>query len=79
MLHPLAYTLERNTPQHNYLMCYLSLLHYYYGIEIWKQPNLIFMPQTRYAWEILEKFHMTKCKPSLNPMEANARLLVMNN
>ena len=29
-------------------MSYLGLLHYCYGIEIWKQPNLIFMPQIRY-------------------------------
>ena len=30
-------------------MSYLGLLHYYYEIEIWQQPNLIFMPQIRYA------------------------------
>ena len=41
----------------------LGLLHYFLGLEIWQRKGGLFVSQGKYAWEILEKFHMQGYKP----------------
>jgi hypothetical protein len=52
----------------------LGELHYYLGVEVSQHPNQIFLSQTKYATEILKKFGMEDCKPSLTPMEQKLKL-----
>jgi hypothetical protein len=47
----------------------LGALHYYVGVEVSQHPNQIFLSKTKYATELLKKFGMEDCKPSLTPME----------
>jgi hypothetical protein len=52
----------------------LGTLHYYLGVEASQHPNQIFLSQTKYAIELLNKFVMEDCKPSLTPMEQKMKL-----
>ena len=52
----------------------LGTLHYYLGVEVTQRPNNIFLSQTKYATDLLKKFDMEECKPSLTPMERNLKL-----
>ena len=51
----------------------LGLLHYFLGLEIWQREGELFVSQGKYAWEILEKFHMQGCKPIDTPLPGNWR------
>eukprot|EP00253_Pinus_taeda_P002701 PITA_02701 len=52
----------------------LGLLHYYLGVEVFQHPHHIFISQSKYATEVLQRFGMQDCKPILTPMEKNLRL-----
>jgi hypothetical protein len=52
----------------------LGTLDYYLGVEVSQHPNRIFLNQTKYATELLNKFGMEDCKPSLTPMEQKLKL-----
>ena len=49
----------------------MGLLHYFLGLEIWKQDGEIFVSQGKYAKEILRNFHMEICKPMETPLAGN--------
>ena len=51
----------------------MGLLHYFLGLEIWKQDGELFFSQGKYAKEILGKFHMESCKPMDTPLLGNWR------
>ena len=51
----------------------LGLFHYFLGLEIWQRKGELFMSQGKYAWEILEKFHMQGCKPIDTPLLGNLK------
>ena len=52
----------------------LGLLHYYLGVEVFQRPHHIFISQSKYAAEVLQRFGMQDCKPVLIPMEQNLKL-----
>ena len=55
-------------------MTNLGTLHYYLGFEVTQRPNHIFLIQTKYGNNLLKKFGMEDCTPSLTPMEQNLEL-----
>ena len=55
--------------QPSFKMTDLGTLHYYFGVEVTQRPNNIFLSQTKYATDLLKKFGMEECKPSLTLME----------
>jgi len=55
-------------------MTYLGPLQYYLGVEIVQQRHQIMLNQTKYDKNMLKKFGMENCNPSLNPMEKNLKL-----
>jgi hypothetical protein len=57
-------------------MKYLSPMHYFLDLEVWKIPEEIFLNQGKYAIEILKKFDMLECKSMATPMEINLKLMV---
>jgi hypothetical protein len=65
---------EKDSLCKSFDMTDLGLLHYCLGIEVWQQPNRIFISQTKYASKLLEKFRMEDCNPSKTPMEVNLKL-----
>ena len=54
-------------------MKYMGILHYFLGLEIWQRDGELFVSQSKYAKEILGKFHMESCKPMETPLAGNWR------
>ena len=52
----------------------LRLMHFCMGIEIWHEPNQIFISWHKYAEEILKTFSMIECKSVGTPMEVDVKL-----
>lgn len=53
----------------------LGSMHYYLGLEVWQEPNEIYLGQGNYVIEIIKRFDMMECKPMMTPMITNLRLL----
>jgi len=56
-------------------MKYLGLMHYFLGLEVWKNSEGIFLNQGKYTVEILKRFNMLECKAMATPMDSNLKLL----
>eukprot|EP00253_Pinus_taeda_P034496 PITA_34496 len=52
----------------------LGLLHHYLRVEVFQRPHHIFISQSKYVAEVLQRFGMQDCKPVLTPMEQNLKL-----
>ena len=50
-------------------------MHYFLGIEVWKNVDGIFLGQGKYTVEILKSFGMMDCKAMVTPMASNLKLL----
>jgi hypothetical protein len=53
----------------------LGLMHYFFGLEVWKRSDEIFLNQGKYIVEILKKLGMMDCKSMITPMTINMKLL----
>ena len=49
----------------------LELVHYFLGLEDWKNPGNIFLTQGKYVGYILQRFGMQDCKYMGVPMTIN--------
>ena len=47
------------------------MMHYFLGIEVWKNVDGISLGQGKYALEILKRFGMMDCKAMATPMASN--------
>jgi hypothetical protein len=45
----------------------LGFLHYFLGLQFLQTNEVIFLSQSKYACELLCRFHMKDCKPSPSP------------
>eukprot|EP00253_Pinus_taeda_P021348 PITA_21348 len=52
----------------------LGLLHYCLGVEVWQTENHIFLSQSKYAKNLVDRFKMQECKPVTTPMEPGLKL-----
>eukprot|EP00253_Pinus_taeda_P016960 PITA_16960 len=52
----------------------MGLMHYFLGMEVWQKDGELFVSQGKYAKEILERFHMEKCKPMQTPLAEGVKL-----
>jgi hypothetical protein len=53
----------------------VGLMHYLLGLEVWQQPDEIFLEHGKYAVEILRRFGMMDCKSMITPMTTNLNTL----
>ena len=56
----------------------LGLMHYFLGLEVWKNSEGIFLNQGKYTVEILKIFNMLECKAMATPMDSILKLLVVD-
>lgn len=49
-------------------------MHYYLGLEVWKDDGRILITQSKYTNEVLKRFHMNGCKVVSTPLEQNIKL-----
>lgn len=55
-------------------MTHLGEIKYFLGMEIFQSSAEIFISQKKYAFEVLMKFHMDKCKSIFTPLVVNEKL-----
>ena len=53
----------------------LGMMHYFLGMEVWKNADGISLGQGKYAVEILKMFKMMDCKAMTTHMALNLKLL----
>jgi hypothetical protein len=51
----------------------LGLMHYYFGLEVWKKCGEVFLGQEKHAINILQMFGMMDCKSMEIPMNTDIR------
>eukprot|EP00253_Pinus_taeda_P030019 PITA_30019 len=51
----------------------MGFMHYFIGMEVWQKDGEVFVSQSKYANEILRRFHIEKCKPMQTPLAGNWR------
>ena len=49
----------------------LGWMHYFLGLEVWKQNGEIFLGKGRYTTDILKRFGMEYCRLVTTPMTTN--------
>ena len=47
----------------------LGLLHHFLGMSIFQDHHSIIISQEKYAQNLISKFNMSDCKPSITPIE----------
>ena len=53
----------------------LDMMHYFLGMEVWKNADGISLGKGKYGVEILKRFGMIDCKTMTTPMASNMNLL----
>ena len=61
----------KREPTSEFEMKDLELVHYFLGLEDWKNPGNIFLTQGKYVGYILQRFGMQDCKYMGVPMTIN--------
>jgi transposase InsO family protein len=52
----------------------LGFLHYFLGLQVLQTNEGIFLSQSKYACDLLRRFHMDDCKPTPSPFHSGANL-----
>lgn len=52
----------------------LGELHYYLGLEVWRDSSQDFLSEGKYAKIFLTKFKMDECKVAFVPLQQNNKL-----
>ena len=54
----------------------LGEMHYYLGLEVWRDSSQTFLSQGKYAKILLTKLKMDECKAAVVPLQQNNKLQV---
>jgi hypothetical protein len=52
----------------------LGFLHYFLGLQVLQTNEGIFLSQSKYACDLLRRFHMDDCKPSPSPFQSGVKI-----
>jgi hypothetical protein len=52
----------------------LGFLHYFLGLQVLQTNEGIFLSQSKYACDLLRRFHMDDCKPTPSPFQSGVKL-----
>jgi hypothetical protein len=52
----------------------LGFLHYFLGLQVLQTNEGIFLSQSKYACDLLCRFHMDDCKPTTSPFQSGVKL-----
>jgi hypothetical protein len=53
----------------------LGFLHYFLGLQVLQTNERIFLSQSKYACDLLRRFHMDTCKPTSSPLQSGVKLI----
>jgi hypothetical protein len=51
-----------------------GFLHYFLGLQVLQTNEGIFISQSKYACDLLRRFHMDDCKPSPSPFQSGVKI-----
>ena len=51
----------------------LGHLHYFLGLQVLQTKEGIFLSQSKYACDLLRRFHMEDCKPTASPIQSRVK------
>ena len=60
-------THEKSSIKQNFEMSDLRHLHYFLSLQVLQTKEGIFISQSKYACDLLRRFHMEDCKPTALP------------
>jgi hypothetical protein len=52
----------------------LGFLHYFLGLQVLQTNEGIFLSQSKFACDLLRRFHMDDCKPTASPFQSGVKL-----
>jgi hypothetical protein len=52
----------------------LGFLHYFLGLQVLQTNEGPFLSQSKYAYDLLRRFHMDDCKPTASPFQSGFKL-----
>jgi hypothetical protein len=52
----------------------VGFLHYFIGLQVLQTNEGIFLSQSKYACDLLRRFHMDDCKPTPSPFQSGVNL-----
>ena len=52
----------------------LGYLHYFLGLQVLQSKEGICLSQSKYACDLLHRFHMEDCKPATSPFQSEVKL-----
>jgi hypothetical protein len=55
----------------------LGFLHYFLGLQVLQTNEGIFLSQSKYACDLLPRFHMEYCKPTRSPFQSRVKLFAI--
>ena len=55
-------------------MTYLGFLHYFLGLQVFQTNEGIFISQSKYAYDLICRFHMDDCKTSPSPFQSGVNI-----
>ena len=64
----------KSSLKQNFEMSDLGHLHYFLGLQVLQTEEGIFLSQSKYACDLLRRFHMEDCKPAPSPFQSRVKL-----
>jgi hypothetical protein len=52
----------------------LGFLHYFLSLQVFQTNEVIFLSHSKYACDLLRRFHMDDCKPTPSPFQSGVKL-----
>ena len=52
----------------------LGFLHFFLGLQVLQTNEEIFLSQSKYACDLLRRFHMDDCKPTPSPFQSGVKI-----
>ena len=64
----------KSSLKNKFEMTDLGYLHYFLGIQVLQSKEGISLSQSKYACDLLRRFHMEDCKPTPSPFQSQVKL-----
>ena len=71
---PKLITHVKSSLKQNFEMSDLGHLHYFLGLQVLRSKKGISLSQSKYACDLLRRFHMEDCKPAPSPFQSRVKL-----
>ena len=71
---PKLLTHVKSSLKKSFEMSNLGHLHYFLGLQVLQTKEKIFISQSKYASDLIHRFHMEYCKPTPSPFQSRVKI-----